>query len=80
MEGYLGEIRLFAGGWPPRNWTFCRGQQMPVNQQYAALYSVIGTNYGGDGVHSFNLPQVESMTQWGPHYIVCVEGKFPTRG
>lgn len=79
MEGTIGEIRLFGGGWTPRGWTFCRGQQLPVGQQYAALFSVLGTNHGGDGIHNFNLPKIDSLSQWGPHYIICIEGTYPAR-
>ena len=79
MEGTIGEIRLFGGSYPPRGWTFCRGQQLPVGQQYAALFSVLGSNHGGDGVHNFNLPKIESLGQYGPHYIICIEGTYPSR-
>lgn len=79
MEGYLGEIRLFAGSFIPQGWTYCRGQQMPVDQQHAALFSVLGTNHGGDGIHNFNLPKIDSLTQWGPHYIICIQGIYPAR-
>ena len=79
MEGTIGEIKLFGGAWSPKGWAFCRGQQLAVGQQWAALFSVIGTNHGGDGVHTFNLPKIDSLSQYGPHYIICVQGNYPVR-
>lgn len=54
---YLGEIRLFGGNYAPVGWEFCLGQLMSI-QQYSALYSLIGTSYGGDGRTSFALPDM----------------------
>ncbi len=56
-EPYLGEIRLFAGSYAPANWAFCDGSVLPINS-YTALYSVIGTTYGGDGISTFGLPDL----------------------
>jgi len=55
MEGTLGEIRMFGGTFAPRGWMYCAGQQMSISN-YEALYALIGTTYGGDGVSNFNLP------------------------
>lgn len=79
MEGTIGEIRLFGGSFAPNGWTFCKGQQLSVCQQNAALFSVLGTNHGGDGVHNFNLPKIDSLTQYGPHFIICISGNYPSR-
>jgi len=59
MEGTIGEIRAFAGTYAPRNWLFCQGQSMPLND-YQALFALIGTNYGGDGMTTFKLPNIAS--------------------
>jgi microcystin-dependent protein len=56
-EGFLGEIRMFAGGFAPQNWMECSGQILPI-VQYNALYSLLGTMYGGDGVTTFALPNL----------------------
>ncbi|MFZ4451669.1 phage tail protein [Salibacterium aidingense] len=53
----IGEIRLFAGKYAPRNWAFCNGQSLPITQ-YASLFNVIGTTYGGDGRQEFRLPDL----------------------
>lgn len=56
-EQYLAEIRMFAGDVAPQGWAFCDGQLLPVSQN-RALFSVIGTTYGGDGVKNFALPDL----------------------
>ncbi len=55
MEGTLAEIRLFGGNFPPRNWSFCEGQLLSINSNQA-LFSLLGTTYGGDGRTTFGLP------------------------
>jgi len=57
IEPYLGEIMLFAGNFPPRGWAFCNGQLLPINQNQA-LFSLLGTNYGGNGQTNFALPDL----------------------
>jgi len=56
-EAFIGEIRLFGGTFAPVDWNFCDGSQMSI-ANYQALYSIIGTAYGGDGVTTFNLPDL----------------------
>jgi microcystin-dependent protein len=55
---YLGEIMLFAGNFPPRGWALCNGQLLPINQNQA-LFSLLGTTYGGNGTTSFALPNLQ---------------------
>ncbi len=55
MEGYSGEIRIFAGKFEPKDWMFCRGQSLHVNK-HLNLFSLIGTRFGGDGHNFFCLP------------------------
>lgn len=67
---YLGEIRLFAGlvgGQPPNGWLPCDGQVLPI-QGYMALYSLLGTAFGGDGVQTFQLPDLRGRTPVGVNY------------
>jgi microcystin-dependent protein len=54
---FLGELRLFGGNFAPRGWALCSGQLMPIAQN-DALYSLIGTTYGGDGQVTFGLPDL----------------------
>lgn len=56
-EAFLGEIRAFAGTYAPMWWAFCAGQSLSIIQ-YPALFSLLGTAYGGDGIHSFALPDL----------------------
>ncbi len=58
QEGYfIGEIRLFAGNFAPRGWAFCNGQLLSIAQN-TALFSILGTTYGGDGRTTFALPDL----------------------
>jgi len=57
MEGTIGEIRGFGGNFAPRAWAFCQGQLLAISQN-TALFSIIGTTYGGDGRTSFALPDL----------------------
>ena len=57
-EPYLSEIRIFAFGFNPRGWALCNGQTLSI-QQNAALFSLIGTVYGGNGVSTFQLPNLQ---------------------
>jgi microcystin-dependent protein len=65
-EPFIGQISCFACSFSPRNWAYCNGQPLAISQ-WSALYAVIGTIYGGDGVQTFNLPnlQGQSPMHWG---------------
>jgi microcystin-dependent protein len=54
---FIGEIRMFGGNFAPAGWAFCSGQLMPISQN-DALFSLIGTTYGGDGQSTFALPEL----------------------
>jgi microcystin-dependent protein len=56
-QPYIGEIRMFGGNFAPQGWAFCNGQTMSIAQNNA-LFALIGTTYGGDGVNTFNLPNL----------------------
>lgn len=58
-QPYIGEIRMFAGNFPPVGWMFCEGQPLPISEN-DALFTLIGTTYGGDGQETFNLPNLSS--------------------
>ena len=55
MEPMLGQIMMFAGNFAPRGWALCDGQLLPISQ-HTALFSILGTQYGGDGRTTFGLP------------------------
>jgi len=65
MDPFLGEIVMFAGNFAPRGWSFCDGQLISINQ-YQALFSILGTTYGGDGRTTFALPDLRGRTPIGP--------------
>lgn len=87
-ESYIGSINEFAGHFPVRGWADCDGRLMPI-QNYAALFSIIGTTYGGDGVRNFALPDLRPMDEhhiridWAqieqPRIKICIDGIYPPR-
>lgn len=64
MDGFIGEIRPFAFGFVPQGWLACNGQLLPVSQ-YAPLFSILGTTYGGNGTSNFQLPNLMGITPVG---------------
>jgi microcystin-dependent protein len=64
MEGYIGEIRGFAGNYVPESWMACEGQVLQVNQNQA-LFSIIGKTYGGNGTTNFQLPDLRGRVPIG---------------
>ena len=55
VEAYIGEIRMFAGNFPPVGWAFCNGSLLNISEN-DVLFTLIGTTYGGDGQNTFALP------------------------
>ncbi|MEP4037043.1 tail fiber protein [Pseudophaeobacter sp.] len=64
-EPFIAEIRIFAGNFAPRSWAFCDGQLLPVSQN-TALFSLIGTTYGGDGRTTTALPNLQGRAPMHP--------------
>lgn len=60
-EPFLGEIRMMSFNFPPRGWAFCNGQTLSIAQN-AALFSILGTTYGGNGTTTFALPNLQGRT------------------
>lgn len=65
VEPFVSEIRIFGFSFPPLGWAFCNGQLMPISQN-TALYSLLGTVYGGDGKSTFALPDMQGNTPMHP--------------
>ncbi len=57
QEAFIGEVRIFAGNYAPRGWALCDGQLLSISQN-TALFSLLGTYYGGDGTTTFALPDL----------------------
>src|SRR5579863_8435961 len=60
-EPFLGEVKIISWNFPPKGWAFCNGQLLPINQNQA-LFSILGTSYGGDGRVNFALPNLQGRT------------------
>jgi len=79
MDLYIGTIMLVGFNYAPLNWAFCNGQILPINE-YTALFSLLGTTYGGDGKSNFALPKLNAdALQTGLNYIICLNGIYPSR-
>lgn len=63
-EAYIGEVRLFAGNYAPESWALCDGRLLTI-AEYDALFSLIGTTYGGDGQTTFALPDLRGRLPMG---------------
>lgn len=61
MDPFIGEVILFGGNFAPRGWALCDGQLLPISQ-YSALFSILGTTYGGDGRTTFALPDLRGRS------------------
>src|SRR2546430_11398165 len=60
-QPFLGEVKIISWNFPPKGWTFCNGQLLPINQNQA-LFSILGTTYGGDGRVNFALPNLQGRS------------------
>jgi microcystin-dependent protein len=69
-EPFLGEIHIMAFNFAPRNWALCNGQLLSINQN-AALFALLGTQYGGNGTTNFALPNLQGRVP------IHVSGSFP---
>lgn len=65
QEPFIGEVRMFAGNFAPRGWALCDGQLLPISSN-TALFSILGTTYGGDGRTSFGLPDLRGRFPMHP--------------
>lgn len=84
MEGYIGEIRMFAASFAPRNWAYCNGQLLAISTN-TALFSILGTTYGGNGQTTFALPDTRGRVVVGagtrpngPNFTTGEMGGTPT--
>ena len=65
MDPFLAEIRIFPFNFAPKGWAFCNGQLLPISQN-TALFSLLGTTYGGDGKSTFALPDLQGRVPMHP--------------
>jgi microcystin-dependent protein len=81
LTGLLSEVRIFPCA-APSNYAECRGELMYITNN-DAIYSLLGSNYGGDGMHTFGLPQLPPLVPAkGPdiQYFICLNGTYPANG
>ena len=79
METFLGDIQLFPYNFTPKFWAKCTGQIIQITNNQA-LYSLIGTNYGGDGISTFGLPNLQGAEPMpGMEYYIALQGDYPPR-
>jgi microcystin-dependent protein len=66
MDEFIGIIKIFGGNFAPVGWALCQGQLLPISQ-YTAVFSILGTTYGGNGTTNFGLPNLCGLTPigWG---------------
>src|ERR1039457_6435033 len=78
-QPYVGEIRLVGFNFAPVNWAFCNGQVVAISQN-TTLFQLIGTTYGGDGVSTFALPNLQSRVpiHMGSGYVIGQTGGAET--
>jgi microcystin-dependent protein len=74
----LGQIEIFAFSFAPTGFAACQGQLLPIAPNQA-LFSLLGTRYGGNGETNFGLPKMAPVTPSGPFYYICIQGTFPPR-
>jgi microcystin-dependent protein len=74
-DQYIGELRIFSFRFAPTGWALCNGQLLPINQ-YQALFSILGTTYGGDGIRNFALPELRGRVpiSFGNGYAIGQKG------
>ena len=65
MDPFIGQVLMFGGNFAPRSWAFCEGQLLAISS-HSALFSILGTTYGGDGRTTFALPDLRSRTAISP--------------
>jgi microcystin-dependent protein len=77
MNAILGMVYMFAGNFAPEGYAMCDGQLLPINVNQA-LFSIVGTTYGGDGITNFALPKLSPPAP-GANYIIATNGIYPSR-
>lgn len=81
MDPFLGDIELFAFDFAPKGWMFCEGQTLNIATNQA-LFTLLGTTFGGNGTTTFCLPDLRNslpMQSMGMHYCIAVQGIYPSR-
>lgn len=79
MEPFLGQIQLLPYTFAPRGWSICEGQLLSIAEN-SALFSLLGTNFGGDGRTTFALPDLrDKEPNPNVRYYIAMQGIYPSR-
>jgi microcystin-dependent protein len=81
MYFYIGQICLFPWSWAPQGWAKCDGSLLDISSN-TALFSLLGTEFGGDGQKTFGLPNlsdIKSQSGGDADYYICLNGVYPSR-
>jgi len=79
LEPFIAQVQLFAFNFAPNGWSTCEGQLLPINQN-TALFSLLGTTFGGDGQQTFALPDLRGKAPGdGLAYYIALQGIYPSR-
>jgi microcystin-dependent protein len=81
MEEFTGSVHLFPYNFEIQGWMACDGRQLPINQ-YTALFSLLGTRYGGNGTTTFGIPKMDPVASANGDpltYQICIQGLYPER-
>jgi microcystin-dependent protein len=80
MDAFIGQIAMVGFNFVPMGWANCDGSLLPVSQNQA-LFSLLGTRYGGNGTQTFALPKLQSWTAANQpvYFIICLQGQYPAR-
>ena len=65
MDPFIGQITMFGGNFAPRGWAKCDGQLLKISS-FQALFSILGTTYGGDGISTFGVPDLRGRVPMHP--------------
>lgn len=80
-ESFMGQVMAFSGNFVPMGWHKCDGTLFIIDDN-GALFSILNTTYGGDGTTTFSLPNMKDIytsNNQAIKYIICIEGRFPSR-
>jgi len=78
MGQLVGEMRLFAFEMIPKGWAACEGQLLAISQN-TALFSLLGSRFGGDNKTKFALPDMRGKAPAGAQYCIALQGEFPAQ-
>ncbi len=80
MDPFIGQIELYPFGFAPMGWMECNGATLKISTNQA-LYSLLGTMYGGDGRTTFGIPDLRNASpNPNMHYCIALQGIYPSRG